>query len=111
EILKSYRAAQQAIANQVTVWMRGARTQLTELEQGLEQRMRDAGVAEANILTETPKLLAPLQAIHERLDQPTPGLAEARGVLTAVANAAMNLQQQLQSLGLRYEIERRVGEL
>ncbi len=52
--------------------MRDGHTQLSELEQGLEQRMHEAGVAEADIAAETARLLAPLQALHQRLDQPTP---------------------------------------
>jgi hypothetical protein len=81
------------------------------LEQGVEQRLHRAGVPEANVAAETARLLEPLQAIRQRLDRPNPTLAEARGIKTAVTEAALTLQQQLQSVGQRYEIRRRLDDL
>jgi hypothetical protein len=102
ELTQAYRAAQKAIADQIAIWKQDATAKLAEIEAGLEQRVRSAGVPEEQMSTEVAVLSALFQSVRDRLTQQDIGFAEARGILTSLANADMSAQRRVSELREQY---------
>lgn len=103
ELTQAYRAAQKAIADQIATWKQDATAKLAEIEAGLEQRVRAAGVPEEQMSTEVAALSALFQSVRDRLAQQDIGFAEARGILTSLANADMTVQRRVGELREQYQ--------
>lgn len=105
ELVPVYEAARQAVTDQAAAWRREAQDKLTRLEADLAQRVRQAGVDEAQVDGEVAALAPVLQEARQRLAQPDMTIAEARGVRMALAGAEMTLHQRLAELQRRYRVQ------
>ncbi len=102
EVLQVYHAARQAMTNQVATWRRDATADLSEIEGGLDQQVRAAGVPDEQVASAVAVLRPIFQPIHDRLGQTTLSYNEARSILTNLTNANFTLQQRVRELRQQY---------
>ncbi|MFQ5342150.1 MAG: BREX system P-loop protein BrxC [Anaerolineae bacterium] len=103
EIMQSYRAARQAITDQIAAWRQEAQGRLAEINTELETRVRDAGVPEEKVTEEAEGLAEMFESVRQGLGQADDNLYRAKGLLTALAGAELDYQRYLRELRLRYK--------
>jgi len=103
EIVPTMRAARQGMTNQVNQWQQEARTKLTSIEGGLEQRVRQAEVPEEFVAKEVAALQLLLDGVRDRLAQPEPGFYEVRSLMSALTSAELDLQRKVSDLRVIYK--------
>lgn len=103
DLSQAYHAARQAVVEQVANLRQTGQSQLTALDQGLADRLREAGVPDTEIQAEIERLSEPFSAVRTRIERPDLGLADARGALTALSTAEMGVRQRLRDLQAQYQ--------
>jgi hypothetical protein len=96
EIRQTAQAAQQALAEDITIWWEDARQSLKDIEAGLSDRLRNAGVPEEAIPSQLPRLRKLIDPIRPRLEAAHPSLGEVRGVQLALTNLELKLGAEVQ---------------
>lgn len=105
EVVTAYRAAQRAVADQVTRWHEEARRQLTAAEAALEAEVRAAGVPDERVAEEAAGLSGLFAGVRQGLGQSSAGLYETRRLLSDVTAAKLDLRARLGELRTRYQVE------
>ncbi|NWJ96922.1 MAG: BREX system P-loop protein BrxC [Chloroflexi bacterium] len=103
EIVSAKRTAQQAMTNQTASWQSDARSKLSAIEGGLEQRVRQAGVPDESVAKEVEALKKMLTEVHQQLNQPDAGFYEARSLISKLTGSELNLQHKIAELKAIYK--------
>lgn len=111
ELVPVYHAARQAVTDQIAAWQQEAQQRLAGLETTLEAQARQAGVPEDKIAQETAALTGPFSGVRSKAERAHLSLAEARGLLSALAGAEMEKQVRLQELRAAYTVEPALSEV
>ena len=82
EIVQAYRAAEQAVTDQIGRWQAEARQRLEGLEDKLEAAVRQAGVPDEEVAAQAAALTSLYQPVQERANRADLSLADARGLLS-----------------------------
>ncbi|HSH83344.1 MAG TPA: hypothetical protein VLA19_32835 [Herpetosiphonaceae bacterium] len=104
ELVRAYRDAQAAVEAQASQWKRDARERLEEIDQNLERRAREAGVPEEDLEAVVATLRQIFRGVRERLAQPDISYYEAKGLLTALTDADLQLRGRLRELQGKYRV-------
>jgi hypothetical protein len=103
ELVQAYTKAQQAITTQAHQWREQAQAHLNTLHEELATKVAGAGVPRADLDTKVYELQAMFDAVRARLASGTSSIHEAKGILTALNAAEVNMRLRLNELRTEYQ--------